>query len=212
MCTTIHIYVCDCTHAADEQYGSSVTTTKKDAEQTRQRILIAARREFGRSGFARTTVRGIADAAQVSPNLITRYFGCKEGLFVATTNVQLELDRVFEGPRESLGRRLAESIVSRWTSMKGEDPLLVLLRASGERREAAETLAAFLDAQSLEPLRRRLLDYGLSEDEASDRAKAVDVFVLGVSARLRVLRDDLGDADALTGWIAASVQRLINAS
>ena len=96
--------------------------------------------------------------------------------------------------------------------MKGEDPLLVLLRASGERREAAETLAAFLDAQSLEPLRRRLLDYGLSEDEASDRAKAVDVFVLGVSARLRVLRDDLGDADALTGWIAASVQRLINAS
>ena len=52
----------------------------------------------------------------------------------------------------SLGARLAASIVRRWSGIDGEDPLLVLQRASGEKPEAAEALARFLDAQSLEPL------------------------------------------------------------
>ncbi len=183
----------------------------KDSVRTRERILTAARREFARMGFARTTVRAVAASANVSPNLITRYFGGKDGLFVAATEVHLALERVWDGPRESLGRRLAESIVTRWTTMEGEDPLLVLLRAAGERTEAAETLSAFLDEESLEPFRQQLLRYGMSDEDASARARAVDVFALGISARFRVLRDDLGDAEALKEWIARTVQRLIDA-
>lgn len=198
----------------DRPVGGARTATgtarPKDAGRTREQILGAARREFARHGFAGTTVRAVAASAGVSPNLITRYFGGKEGLFVAATEVRLDLDRLFDGPRETLGRRLAEGIVTRWTTMEGEDPLLVLLRASGERGEAAEALAAFLDAESLEPLRRRLVRYGLAEDDAAARARAVDVFVLGISARFRVLRDDLGDADRLTEWIAATVQRIVD--
>lgn len=146
----------------------------------------------------------------MSPNLITRYFGGKDGHFVAAAEVRLKLDRLFDGPRESLGRRLAESIVTRWTT-EGEDPLLVLHRAAGERVEAAEALSAFLDEESLEPLRRQLLRYGMAEEEAAARARSVDVFVLGISTRLRVLRDDLGDTGALTDWIAVTVQRLVDA-
>lgn len=189
---------------------SAVLSRPKDAGLTRKRILVAARREFAKVGFAGTTVRTVAASANVSPNLITRYFGGKEGLFVAATEVHLKLDQVFAGPREGLGHRLAESIVTRWTTMEGEDPLLVLLRAAGERGEAAETLATFLDAESLEPLRRLLRRYGLDEKEATARARAVDVFVLGIAARLRVLRDDLGDTQALQRWIAVTVQRLVD--
>ncbi|MGS0896001.1 TetR/AcrR family transcriptional regulator [Burkholderia stagnalis] len=183
----------------------------KDAARTRERILAAARKEFARVGFARTTVRAVAASADVSPNLITRYFGGKEGLFVAATEVHLELEPLFDGPRESLGRRMAESIVTRWTSIVGEDPLLVLLRAAGEHSEAAETLSKFLDEESIEPLRRQLLRYGIDEHEATDRARAVDVFILGISSRLRVLRDDLGDPGALKQWIAANIQRIVDA-
>ncbi|MFJ9776106.1 TetR/AcrR family transcriptional regulator [Kitasatospora sp. NPDC101157] len=189
----------------------TATPQPKDASRTRERILVAARREFARAGFARTTVRAIATAAQVSPNLITRYFGGKDGLFVAATEVHLALDRMFDGPRHSLGRRMAHGIVDRWTGMEGEDPLLVLLRAAGERGEAAETLATFLDRESLEPLRRQLLGYGMTEEEALARARAIDAFVLGISARLRVLRDDLGDSAALEHWIAGTIQRLVDA-
>ncbi|WP_233872838.1 TetR/AcrR family transcriptional regulator [Paraburkholderia adhaesiva] len=186
------------------------TARPKDAVRTRERILAAARREFARVGFAGTKVREIAAAANVSPNLITRYFGGKDGLFVAATEVHLKLETLSDGPRESIGRRMAEGIVTRWTMMEGEDPLLVLLRAAGERREAAETLAKFLDEESLEPFRQQLLRYGMTDDEATARARAVDILVIGISARLRVLRDDLGDTDELKQWIGTTIQRLVD--
>jgi AcrR family transcriptional regulator len=182
----------------------------RNAEATRQAILGHARRLFAQHGYGATTVKTVALAAGVSPNLITRYFGGKEGLFLASTRTGLQLEPVFSGPREALGARLAESIVRRWSGIDGEDPLLVLQRASGERPEAAEALARFLDAQSLEPLVRCLRGYGLSEAESHARASAIDAFVLGVSTRRRVLRSDLGDPGDLQGWLAATIQRLVD--
>lgn len=191
---------------------TTAVTRSKDALRTREQILAAARREFARVGFAGTTVRAVATSANVSPNLITRYFGGKDGLFVASTEVRLKLDLLFDGPRASLGERMAEGIVTRWTTMEGEDPLLVLLRAAGERSEAAETLSTFLDEESLAPFRQQLMRYGMDEEDATSRARAVDVFVLGISTRMRVLRNDLGDTDALKRWIATMIQRLVDAT
>jgi hypothetical protein len=98
--------------------------------------------------------------------------------------------------------------VQRWSGQQGEDPLLVLQRAAGERPEAAEALAGFLDAHSLEPLRRYLRASGLADEEADARAAAIDAFVLGVSTRRRVLRSDLGGGGRLREWLATSIQRL----
>jgi len=211
MCSCVHILFYGLLLPALMTARATASPRPKDAQRTRERILVAARREFARVGFARATVREIASAADVSANLITRYFGGKDGLFVAATEVHLKLDRLFDGPRASLGRRMAEGIVRRWTTMEGEDPLLVLLRAAGERSEAAEALSTFLDEESLEPLRRQFLEYGMTEEDAAARARAIDILMLGVSARLRVLRADLGDTDALERWIALTIQRLVDA-
>src|SRR3954471_17813524 len=113
----------------------------RDATATRQRILEHARRQFAQHGFAAVTVKGVADAAGCSPNLITRYFGGKDGLFLAATQVEIPVIDSFEGDRSTMGARLAASIVQRWFGASGEDPLLVLQRASGERPQAAEALA-----------------------------------------------------------------------
>ncbi|MEO7121839.1 MAG: TetR family transcriptional regulator [Lacisediminihabitans sp.] len=182
----------------------------RDATLTRSQILAAARSEFAVRGYAATTVRSIATSAGVSPNLITRYFGGKEGLFLAATEVHLQLANAFDGPRESLGARMADSMLSRWTRRDDEDPLLILLRASGERPESAEVLARFLDQESLEPFTQQLRDYGFSEEDAVARGAAVDVFALGVSSRYRVLRDQLGDGTQLREWLAETIQRLVD--
>lgn len=182
--------------------------TARDAAATRQRILEHAQRQFAAHGYAGVTVKGVADAAGVSPNLITRYFGGKDGLFLAATQVEIRVEDSFDGDRSSLGSRLAAGIVARWFGLPGEDPLLVLLRASGERPEAAEALASFLDRSSLQPLCRYLRDSGLDEAQARDRAAAIDAFMLGVSARRRVLRSELGDPAELQAWLSATIQRL----
>ncbi|MGI8416414.1 MAG: TetR/AcrR family transcriptional regulator [Nakamurella sp.] len=180
----------------------------RNAAATRQRILEHAQRQFAQHGYAAITVKGVADAACVSPNLIARYFGGKDGLFLAATRVEIPVSAAFDGDRSALGSRLAASIVQRWFGAPWEDPLLVLQRASGERPEAAETLAAFLDANSLEPLHRYLRDSGQDDAEARSRAEAIDAFVLGVSTRRRVLRSELDDPADLQAWLSATIQRL----
>jgi AcrR family transcriptional regulator len=185
-----------------------VHMNSRNASATRQRILEQARRQFAQHGYAAITVKGVADAAGVSPNLITRYFGGKDGLFLAATQVAIPVTNSFDGDRSTLGARLAASIVQRWFGQPGDDPLLVLQRASGERPEAAEALAAFLDANSLEPLHAYLRAGGIDDAEARERAAAIDAFVLGVSTRRRVLRSELGDPEALQTWLGTTIQRL----
>ncbi|MEU2253628.1 TetR family transcriptional regulator [Nocardia xishanensis] len=180
----------------------------RDAAATRQRILEHAQRQFGRHGYTAVTVKGVADAAGVSPNLITRYFGGKDGLFLAATRVEIPVEPSFDGDRSELGARLAANIVRRWSDTPGDDPLLVLHRAAGERPEAAEALAAFLDRNSLEPIHRYLCDTGLDDATARSRAAAIDAFVLGVSTRYRILRSALGDPAELQTWLSTTIQRL----
>jgi hypothetical protein len=59
------------------------------------RILAAARGEFAEHGWAGTTIRAVARAADVDPALVYHYFESKEGLLdAATTPPQRWLDNV----------------------------------------------------------------------------------------------------------------------
>lgn len=53
---------------------------------TAARILTAATHEFAEHGFTRSTIRGIALAAEVSPGLVIHHFGSKDGLRTACDN------------------------------------------------------------------------------------------------------------------------------
>ena len=56
---------------------------KRNAEQTRQRLLRAATREFAAKGFAGARVDTIAARAKINKRMLYHYFGSKEGLFLA---------------------------------------------------------------------------------------------------------------------------------
>ncbi|GAA3341609.1 TetR/AcrR family transcriptional regulator [Amorphoplanes nipponensis] len=56
---------------------------QRDPERTRRRILEAAAGEFGAHGYAGARVRAIAARAGVNQQLVSYYFGGKEGLFQA---------------------------------------------------------------------------------------------------------------------------------
>jgi TetR/AcrR family transcriptional regulator len=57
------------------------TERKRDPERTKARILEAATAEFGAKGYAAARVSAIADRAGVNKQLISYYFGGKEGLY-----------------------------------------------------------------------------------------------------------------------------------
>ncbi|RSM83530.1 TetR family transcriptional regulator [Kibdelosporangium aridum] len=54
---------------------------QRDPERTKRKILDAAKVEFGAKGFAAARVSDIADRAGVNKQLISYYFGGKEGLY-----------------------------------------------------------------------------------------------------------------------------------
>ena len=62
---------------------------QRDPERTKARILEAAKAEFGAKGFAATRVGDIADRAGINKQLISYYFGGKEGLYEELTTANL---------------------------------------------------------------------------------------------------------------------------
>lgn len=86
------------------------------------RILAAARAAFAETGWAGTTIRAIARAAEVDPALIYHYFGSKERLLDAATNPpQKWLEAVAESwttPVPDLGRELLKLMMDSWADQE----------------------------------------------------------------------------------------------
>jgi AcrR family transcriptional regulator len=185
----------------------------RNAAATRERIAAAARPLFAERGFEATTVHAIARSAQVSPNLITRYFGGKDGLFLAASDVRFDLAAAFDGPQSSFGERVAHNLVSRWAELGVNDPLPILLRSAGGQPTAASALADFLSENAIGPMITQLLAYGMSREDAAERAAAVHALVVGVVFIRRVLHstalDTMDDAD-LERSLGRSIQALID--
>ncbi|MBI3140818.1 MAG: TetR/AcrR family transcriptional regulator [Rhodocyclales bacterium] len=55
----------------------------QDAPLAREHLLAVAVREFSRKGYARTSIRGIAEAAGIQPGSVYYHFPSKDELFVA---------------------------------------------------------------------------------------------------------------------------------
>jgi TetR/AcrR family acrAB operon transcriptional repressor len=86
--------------------------TKQESEQTRQRILRAARREFVRRGVARTTLGHIATTAGVTRGAIYWHFADKTALFHAM--------------REQVSLPLIDRMSFALLSASDEDPLAAI--------------------------------------------------------------------------------------
>jgi AcrR family transcriptional regulator len=108
------------------------------------RILAAARNEFAEQGWAGTTLRAVARAADVDPALVYHYFGSKEGLLDAATNP----------PQKWL-----DSIAKVWTTPVDQlgTALITLLLASWSDDEIGPTLRAILQTAAHEPTTREKL-------------------------------------------------------
>lgn len=71
---------------------------QRDAERTRAALLDAALEEFAAKGLAGARVSEIADRAGVNKQLISYYFGGKEGLYQALVQRWYEAEARFAGP------------------------------------------------------------------------------------------------------------------
>ena len=134
----------------------SRTGRRPGTPQTREDILVAARRAFADRGYEATSLRSIANRVHVDPALLMHYFGSKEGLFLAALEVTFEPSALFSGLDNLDSREAAELIVGRYLSVLDQeqtrDVVLSLVRSAVSSERAAAMLREFLVEEMLASL------------------------------------------------------------
>jgi AcrR family transcriptional regulator len=105
---------------------------------TAQRILAAAKLEFGQRGVDGATIRGIAERAGVDPSLVIQHYGTKDALFAVATRFDADTS---EG---DIRHHLADVLRRRLDGLPPET--YVLMRSMLTSPEAAAAMKEYLDA------------------------------------------------------------------
>jgi AcrR family transcriptional regulator len=120
-------------------------------QNTRGAILDAARREFVSRGYAATTIRSIARAAEVDPALVYHYFKDKPQLFAATLDLPFDPravgDTAMPGEAPFDGTRLAGEFLARFEQTPDGEGFVALAQAAASSPEAARAIREFLAAR-----------------------------------------------------------------
>ena len=139
-------------------------------------MLAAAKRLFAQHGYAQTSIRAIAEEADVNHALVVTYFGGKEALFMEAVGRFRIPQRSLDGDIDHLGARIAHSYVERWETMAQDDPWWALVRSSFSHEASFELLRSELEAQQTVPLRAVLGDAG----DGPRRSAMVECLIAGM--------------------------------
>lgn len=142
---------------------------RRDPASTRQKLLVAARREFARNGLAGARVDEIATQAGVNKQLVYHYFGDKNAIYFAVLewmyNEIVQHERTFNVDGLSPDKALRKLVQSSFDYLELHPDLVVILNDEN-RNEATHvrSLAHFSDIRT--PLLRifsRTLSQGVRE-------------------------------------------------
>jgi AcrR family transcriptional regulator len=106
--------------SSSEDKGSKPASRRRqyDSKASREALLAAAREVFDEIGYERATTREVGERAGVDPALIARYFGSKEGLFLAAIATGAYDESEFPAdPKELLA-----FLLERWDD-RGHNPI-----------------------------------------------------------------------------------------
>lgn len=178
----------------------------RDAEATRARLVMAARKAFAAQGFERTTVREIAAAAGVNQALINRYFGGKEQLFAESVAIDLSFPDLSGVSRGEVGTRLVSFFFDRWEGRADDDLLQALVRTAATNAEAAERIRLLL-AEQVGVMVAKVA----GPERAPERAALIATQMLGLAYARYVLRltdTDLPRATAIV-MLGSTIERYL---
>lgn len=175
----------------------------RNAAQTREDILAAARRRFATDGFERTTLRAVAADVGVDAALVIRYFGSKQDLFATATEFRIDLPDLSDAAPDDIARRLLPRYFAVW---EDDHRFLALLRAAITSRVAADKLNDTL-ASYVAPILR-----AATPDNDEQRIALTDAFVIGIAATRFVIGNlPIGhlSREELSRWAAPVFRELL---
>ena len=108
------------------------------SQPTRDRIMAAAKKIFGRDGFDVATIRAIAAEADINPAMVMRYFGSKELLFAAVTTLKIDRGYLARVPKAKIGEAIIRDGLDRWDDPHWGANVIAMVRTSMSNLAARE--------------------------------------------------------------------------
>jgi len=175
---------------------------------TREKIAAAARAQFGKLGYERTTIRGIGRAARVDPKLVLHYFESKDGVFQAAMEFPFDpadaIPPLLAAGLDGLGIRLARFFIDVWDSPAGARAQ-ALVRSVVASPEAAALMRDFVRREVL----ARVAE-ALELDDPEVRASLAASQLVGLAMLRYVVKvEPLASAPPaqIAAWIGPTLQR-----
>jgi len=175
------------------------------------RILAAAREAFAETGWAGTTIRAVARAADVDPALVYHYFGSKEGLLDAATNPPqrwLEnIAKTWTTPVPELGAALLRLMLGAWADEEIGPVLRSVLQTAAHEPRTREKLRRVVEASLM-----GVSQLGVDERDRTARSGLVASQIMGLAMMRYIWKIEpvasMSD-DELVAAIAPNLQRYI---
>lgn len=179
---------------------------RRNAAQTKQQILAAAKQCFSDIGYANTGIRDVAAVAGVSYALVGRYYGSKAGLLEAALSTMFSAEAMIEVERSRFGENVA-GLVARASVTETTSTMTVLSAADPVARAIAKRL---LSEEIIEPLTA-----WLGEPFARERAVAVAMLASGFVTHSRLIpllgdKPDLRPDRPIVRWLARALQQIVD--
>ena len=161
----------------------SAPQQKRNAAETRNRLLQAARRLFAKANYVSVGIREIGAEAGVNPALISRYFGSKRNLFLEVASIlndegNAALPDVPPAERTTLAMNgiLSDGANSAWVT----DFRITAL-------SALDPNVSDVMAKTYDNIRQHIMEV-LPGEQAATRAELILAQIMGASMVVNLLR------------------------
>ena len=173
-----------------------------------KQVLDAARAAYARRGYLNTTLKGVAAAAGVAPDVVRRYYDNREALFVAAMRLPFDpamsIAQLMAPGIDGMGERLVRVTLRLLDDPETRDQLAEMVRDGAGASRATASLREFLEAEVVD--RAAVL---LGVPDARMRVTLATSYLLGIATTRYVLKlEPLASAseDEIVQLVAPAVQ------
>ncbi|MFI8194214.1 TetR family transcriptional regulator [Streptomyces sp. NPDC085946] len=183
---------------ASRAAGKHAGGRRPGGNRTREAILDAARTCFAERGFDATSMRRIAEAAEVDQALVHHFYGSKENLFLQALElpgrIQEALADAARGEREGVGERMVRAHLTVWDDLSARPALMTMVRSAAIHRAAAARLR-----ETATTILTRALSGVVTGEDVMLRSSLVATQLIGLALmRYIALLEPLASADTET--------------
>ena len=171
-------------------------------------LLDAARAAYDKRGYLGTTIKGVAAAAGVAPDVAMRYYRNREQLFAAAMRLPFDpatsIAQLLAPGVDGLGERLVRITLRMLDDPETRDQLAEMVRAGAGASRATASLREFLESAVVD----RIVA-ALGVPDARMRVSLATSYLLGIATTRYVLQiEPIASAteDEIVALVAPAIQ------